>query len=147
MLGRRPCSLLVFLLLAGGSAAVAQRADTLPTVVVAAFRRAYPKATILHVAREVQEGKVVYEIESRDGPTRRDLLYTPDGQVIEIEEMIAADSVPANVRAAVERDVTGATVLGAERVMRGESVLYEVQARKNGRTQILTYDPDGVRKE
>ena len=147
MAGRLVCPFFAWLLLAGAGTAVAQRSDTLPAVVATAFQQAYPSATILHVSREPQDGKIVYEIQSRDGSTRRDLLYDPLGKVIEVEEMIAADLVPAKVRAALERDLTGATVLGAERVTRGEAVLYEVQARKNGRTQILTYDPAGVRKE
>lgn len=141
------CSLLALLLVAGVGSAMGQRSDTLPTVVATAFRASYPNATILHVSREPQDGKIVYEIESRDGSMRRDLLYSPAGQVIEIEEMMPADSVPAAVRAGLERDLPGATLVGAERVMRGEVVTYEVQAKKNGRTRYLTYDPQGVRKE
>ncbi len=147
MPGRSAVSFLALFLAAGISSAMAQRSDSLPPAIATAFRQAYPNATILHVSREPQDGKIVYEIESRDGSTRRDLLYALDGTVIEIEEMIPADSVPAAVRSALERDVTGATLLGAERVTRGDVVLYEVQARKNGRSQSLTYDPQGVRKE
>lgn len=146
MTGRLVWSLPV-LLLVPAAAAQGQRGDTLPTVVATAFRQAYPKATTLHVSRETQDGKVVYEVESRDGTTRRDLLYDPQGNVLEIEEMIPADSVPASVRAGLERDLPGATLVGAERVQRGDVVLYEVQGRKNGRSQYLTYDPEGVRKE
>jgi Putative beta-lactamase-inhibitor-like, PepSY-like len=142
-------SLLAFLtlLLAPTSSGVAQRSDTLPTSIAAAFRQAYPNATILQVSRERREGKTVYEVESRDGTTRRDLIYDLAGAVIEIEEIIPADSVPAAVRAAVERDVKGAMLVGAERVTRGEVVLYEVQVRRNGRTRYLTYDPEGTRTE
>jgi Putative beta-lactamase-inhibitor-like, PepSY-like len=144
---RSVCSLLALFLAVGAGSANGQRSDTLPTVVATAFRAAYPNATILHVSREPQDGKIVYEIESRDGSTRRDLLYDPAGQVIEIEEMIPADSVPAAVRAALVRDVPGSALVGAERVTRGAVVLFEVHAKKNGRSQYLTYDPQGVRKE
>jgi curli biogenesis system outer membrane secretion channel CsgG len=41
----------------------------------------------------------------------------------------------------------GATLVGAERVTTGTVVVYEVQARKGGRSRFLTYDPNGVRKE
>lgn len=147
MPARSVISLLALLLGAGAGSAMAQRSDSLPPVIATAFHAAYPNATILNVSREPQDGKIVYEIESRDGSMRRDLLYALDGQVIEIEEMLPADSVPAAVRAALERDVKGATLVSAERVTRGDVVLYEVQARRNGRTQALTYDPAGVRKE
>lgn len=49
-------------------------------------------------ARSARQGKVVYEVESRDGPTRRDLIYSSTGDVLEIEERIPVDSVPADVR-------------------------------------------------
>lgn len=147
MTGRLVCWLLALMLVAGAGSAVGQRADTLPTAVATAFRTAYPNAKVLHVSRERRDGKVVYEIESQDGPMRRDLIYGLQGQSIEIEDILPADSVPAPVRAAVERDLAGATILGAERVTTGAVVVYEVQVRKGGRTRLLNYDPAGVRKE
>lgn len=146
MTGRLVWSLPV-LLLVPAAAAQGQRGDTLPSVVGTAFHQAYPSARILHVSRELQEGQVVYEIESQDGSMRRDLLYGVDAQTLEIEEILPADSVPAVVRAAVQRDLAGAAILGGERIMRGAVTVYEVQIRKGGRTEILTYDPAGVRKE
>lgn len=139
---------LAVLLVVGPGSAVAQRSDSLPPAIAAAFRQAYAGARILNVSRERREGKVVYEIESQDGPTRRDLIYDLTGQVLEIEEVIPADSVPAAVRAALERDLPGATLVGAERVTRGTVILYEVEARKGGgKSRYLTYAPDGARKE
>lgn len=121
--------------------------DSLPQPVAGAFHAAYPAAVVLHVSKERRAGKVVYEIESRDGSTRRDLIYDPAGTVIEIEETIPADSVPAAVRTAVARDVRGATLVRAERVTTGAVVVFEVQVRAGQQTRYLTYDPDGVRKE
>lgn len=128
------------------TAASAQRSDTLPTVIATAFHQSYPKATILHSNREMRAGKVVYEIESQDGPMRRDLIYDLEGRAVEIEDILPADSVPAAVRAGVERDWSGATILGGERVTADTVVRYEVRARKDGRTRLLTYDPEGARK-
>jgi hypothetical protein len=144
---RRIATCLALVIISGVGMVAAQATATAPQAVMAAFKQAYPNATILAVSRERREGKVVYEIESKDGAMRRDLIYDPEGHTLEVEEIIPADSVPAAVRAGLERDLKGATILGAERVMRGDTVLYEVQARKAGRTQILTYDPEGARKE
>ena len=127
--------------------ATAQRSDSLPTAVATAFRQSYPNAKILNVSREMRDGKVVYEIESQDGPMRRDMIYGLDGHTIEVEDILPADSVPAPLRAAVERDLPGATILGGERITTGAVIVYEVEVRKSGRTQIVTYDPTGVRKE
>ncbi len=147
MPSRMVIAVLALLFAAGTESAAAQRSDSLPPAIAAAFRQAYPAARILNVSRERRDGKVVYEIESQDGPARRDLIYDLQGQTLEIEDVIPADSVPAAVRAGLERDMKGATLVGAERVTTGTVVVYEVQARRNGRTRYLTYDPDGVRKE
>ncbi len=147
MPGRLMCSLLALDLVVGVGSVMGQRADTLPTTIATAFHQAYPGAKILNVSRERRDGKVVYEIESQDGAARRDLIYDLEGHALEIEDIIPADSVPAAVRAAVERDMKGATLVGAERVTTGTVVVYEVQARKGGRSRFLTYDPNGVRKE
>ena len=117
--------------------------DSLPQAVASAFHQAYPAARVLHVSKERRDGKVVYEIESQDGGTRRDLIYSPAGAVLEIEERIPADSVPALVRAAAEQRVAGGTLVAAERVTRGTVLLFEVQLRLNGRSHFLTYDPEG----
>lgn len=136
----------LILVTAAAARATAQR-DTLPTAVATVFRQAYPNAKILNVVREMLDGKPVYEIESEDGPTRRDLLYSVDGQTLEVEEMIPADSLPAAVRAAVARDLPGATIVDGERIVKGSVTLYDVHARKGGQNRTLTYDPAGVRKE
>ncbi len=117
--------------------------DSLPPAVASVFQQSYPAARVLHVSKERRDGKVVYEIESRDGDTRRDLIYSPVGAILEIEERIPADSVPAVVRSAAERRVAGGTLVGAERVTRGKVILFEVQLRLNGRSRFLTYDPEG----
>ena len=137
--------ILVLMVAAGAAPAAAQ--DSLPAPIAAAFRQAYPGAKILNVSRERRQGKVVYEIESRDGPTRRDLIYDLTGRTLEIEEVIPADSVPAAVREAVARDVAGGRLVGAERVTRDSVTLYEVEIRVGTRSRYLTYDPAGKRVE
>jgi hypothetical protein len=127
--------------------AEAQDSLSLPAPILTVFRQAYPHARILNASRERRDGKVVYEIESLDGSLRRDLLYDLEGHAIEIEEILPADSLPEAVRAAVARDMPKADVVGAERVIRGVVILYEVQVRHAGRTEFLTYDPTGQRHE
>lgn len=116
---------------------------SLPQPVDSAFRQAYPRAVILNASRERRQGKVVYEIESRDGSTRRDLIYSAAGSVLEIEEVLPVDSVPGAVRAAAERQVVGGKLVGVERVTRGDVILFEVRMRLNGRSRFLTFDPEG----
>ena len=118
----------------------------LPAPIAAAFRQAYPAATILHAAPETRDGHVVYEIESKDGTMWRDLLYSLSGEIIEIEEILPVDSLPAPVRTAVGKDAPRATIVGVERVTTGTAIAYEVRVRRNGRTRSLTYDAEGGRQ-
>lgn len=141
MTAHRLVACIVCAIALAGTSLAAQ--DSLPQVVASAFRQAYPAARVLHVSKERRDGNVVYEIESRDGDTRRDLIYSTAGAVLEIEERIPLDSVPPVVRAAAERRVAGGTLVGAERVTRGTVILFEVQLRLNGRSRFLTYDPAG----
>ena len=147
MPGRSLVTVLILLLAAGAGPARAQRRDSLPTAIATAFRTAYPAAKILNVSRERRDGRIVYEIESQDGATRRDLIYDLAGRNLETEEVIPGDSVPAAVRAAVQRDVAGGTIVNAERVTRETVILYEVGVRRSGRTRYLTYDTAGKRVE
>lgn len=63
--------------------------------------------------------------------------------MVQIQERIPVDSVPAVVRAAAERQVAERTLVGAERVTRAAVIPFEVQLRLNGRSRFLTYDPEG----
>jgi hypothetical protein len=69
----------------------------LPSAVLSAFQKSYPKASIKGIAEEKKEGKTYYEIESLDGKTSRDLLYLADGSVAEIEESMATADLPGAV--------------------------------------------------
>ncbi len=77
----------------------------LPRAVLSAFEKAYPKADIKGLSREEEGGSVFYEIESLDGKTSRDILYTSDGKPAEIEEAIAVKQLPAAVKATVQQRV------------------------------------------
>ena len=67
------CTLL--LLGAGGMSASAQeeqaiKCDKVPAAVHTAFQTAYPKATIRDCSKEIEKGKVAYEISSLEDKTQ-----------------------------------------------------------------------------
>lgn len=116
---------------------------TLPQAVANAFHTSYPTATILSFSRELNAGKVVWEVESRDGSTRRDLLYAPTGETLEIEETIPAASLPAPVRDALKANAPNAMVTRAERVTRRAVVTYELAIKVGGKSRSLAFDRNG----
>jgi hypothetical protein len=98
----------------------------LPAAVAAAFKQAYPNATITTFSSETEDGKVEWEIESVDGKTRRDIVYLADGSVQVIEEQIAVTAVPAPVLAAFKARFPKATVTRYEKVNKGSAISYEM---------------------
>ncbi len=53
-----------------------------PAPVVAAATKAYPNAKIREWAKETEAGKPQYEASIVEGPTKRDLLFAPNGAVV-----------------------------------------------------------------
>jgi uncharacterized membrane protein YkoI len=118
-------------------------AKDVPAAVISAFKTAYPNATIRGYAREKENGKVFYEIESREGTTTRDVLYNPDGTVAEIEESLAASDLPAAVQQAFKAKYPKAVITKAEKTTAGDKVSYEIVARQGKRKVTIEFDLSG----
>jgi hypothetical protein len=119
------------------------REKDVPPAVIAAFKSAYPNATVRGYAKEVEKGQIFYEIESKDGATMRDLLYKPDGTVAEIEETIAATELPAAAQQLIKSKYPRGVVSRAEKVTQGNTIKYEVSIRNGKRRTGLAFNDDG----
>ncbi len=118
-------------------------AKQVPAAVLSAFKAAYPSSTIRGYAQEKEDGKLLYEIESREGTMHRDVLYNPDGTVFEVEESIAATDLPADAQQAIKQKYPRAVIVLAEKTTVGDTVGYEVSLR-NGKTRIgMEFDSSG----
>jgi len=115
----------------------------LPNAVLTAFEKAYPKAAIRGLSKEEENGKTFYEIESLDGKTRRDLLYSPDGTVAEIEEVVAANDLPAAVKATVDKEFPKGRIMKAEKLTHDSVTEYELVVSSGKAKHELVLDPTG----
>ena len=115
-------------------------AAELPEAIEDAFEDAYPNARIIGSDSEQNNGELVYEIESVDGNVRRDLLYRPDGTLVEYEEAISVDALPAAVRSTAS---ARGSVKKAERLTRGDMVQYEVIVATDSGNVELVLDTEG----
>jgi hypothetical protein len=102
---------------------------TLPPAVDAAFKKAYPEATIKNVIHEKEDGQEQYEIESVDHAMRLDVNYKPDGTLLVVEQEVAAADVPAAVTAAITARYPKATVTLRERVTEKNTMFYEISLK------------------
>ena len=112
----------------------------LPVAVTAAFQKAYPKATITGAATEVEDGKTLYEVESKEGTIQRDILFTDKGEIFEIEESIALEALPANVKSALEKQFTKYRLIKGEKVTEGTKVVYELKVKSGKKTFAVVLD-------
>ncbi len=142
-------AILALVIFQGGiDSALAQKkakftAKDLPAAVTAAFQKAYPNAKLVGASKETEKGVTYYEIESKDGSVRRDLLYTEDGTVSETEETIAISALPKAVTASLMKELPHAKILKAETSTTASGVNYEMVAKSKGKEYEISFDPSG----
>lgn len=114
-----------------------------PAAVLTAFEKSYPNATIKGYSKETDNGQVVYEIESVEGGTTRDVTYTADGTLVSVEETLDTSALPPGVKAALDTRFPGGKIRKAEKITKGAVVAYEFKIKHNGRTTEVAFDADG----
>ena len=114
-----------------------------PAAVLTAFEKAFPKAKVVGYTQEMEEGKVAYEIESREGNMTRDVLYYADGTVIVVEETMSPADLPKPVQAAILKISPAGKIEIAEILKRGSTVQYEVLMKDGSKEFELIFDPAG----
>ena len=116
--------------------------NALPPAVEAAFKKAYPNATIKNVSKEKENGQEQYEIESMDGGLARDLNSKPDGTLISYEEQISASMVPEAVVNAIKARYPKATLTTTEKLFKDGTMTYEI-GLKGAKPGEVTLTADG----
>ncbi len=135
--------LVAMLVLAIGAATVVgAQVAKLPPAIAAAFKKSYPNATIKAASSEKENGKTVWEVESVDGKTSRDIIYALDGTAEVVEEQITAADVPTVVAAALKTRYPKATVTKYEKLTRGGKISFEM-ILKGGPAEV-EIAPDGT---
>ena len=119
-------------------------AKDLPTTVSSAFKATYPDAKIKEVELETENGVEYYEIESVDGKAERELLYTKDGKVWEIEEEVEVEALPEAVKQAVAKAYPKGKIKEAEKATREASVQYELEVKSDGKKYEVCIDTHGT---
>ncbi|MEA2205731.1 MAG: hypothetical protein QOE77_2507 [Blastocatellia bacterium] len=141
----RPALTITAIFLAASFASAQERQvkrKDVPIAVLNAFKASYPAATIKGYAREKEDGKTFYEIESMEGATGRDVLYNPDGSVAEVEETIPPNDLPSAIQEAI-RSRPAAVIVKAEKTVQGDRVSYEVIGKQGRKRFTLEFDADG----
>ncbi|MCX7717519.1 MAG: PepSY-like domain-containing protein [Candidatus Sumerlaeaceae bacterium] len=101
-------------------------------------------AAPISVTVEEEDDGELYEVEYADGGTTRSVELTAEGAVVEDEETVATDSVPAAVAAAIAKARKGGDVREVTLVRK---YYYEVEVVRDGKTHELQISPAGKAKK
>src|SRR5207249_2363144 len=105
----------------------------LPPTVQRAIQEQTKGAQVKRLAKEVEDGKTFYEAETSVNGHGRDLLFDSAGALVEIEEETSLASIPASVKAAIEKRAAGGKITKVEIVTKGQTVTYEAVIARGGR--------------
>ena len=106
-----------------------------PQPVTAAIAKAFPKSKIDSCKPEHEHGRDQLEVKLvRADGVKLEVDVAPDGTILQIEEKIAIDKVPAAVTKAFAAKYPKAKIDAAEKQTRGKDVFYELAFGKKEAT-------------
>jgi hypothetical protein len=92
------------------------RAGDCPTTVKTTIEKAFPKSTISRCRPEKEDGHAQFEVKlTRHGGGTAEVDVSPDGKILQIEEPVALDKVPATVMKAFAAKYPKAKATRAEK--------------------------------
>ena len=100
--------------------------------------------TVDQIDKEIERGKVVYDVEATVGGQHVEFLIADsDGQVLGNETPIDLSALPEPVRAAAGKYFGGSAGLKAMKGLEYGEIHYEIEGLKNGKTVEVSFDPEG----
>jgi hypothetical protein len=118
--------------------------NTLPAAVLRQAKVEARDATIHGCVKDKENGKLTYEVETLKDSKSRDILFDDSGTVLEVEQEVAAGSLPPAVSDAIAKAANGAKAGKVESVTRGGVIAsYETTIMKNGRRREIAFSPQG----
>jgi hypothetical protein len=101
-------------------------------------------ATVKGYASEKENGRLQYEVQLLVNGHSKDVTIAPDGKVLEIEEEVALDALPAAVREGLQRKAGPGKITQVESISkRGSLVAYEAHVTSGGKRSEIQVGPDG----
>ena len=120
-------------------------ATTCPAAVKTAIDKAFPKATISRCKAEKEHGRDQFEVKAARADGKAiEVDVTPDGKILQVEEKIALDQVPAAVKKAFDARYPKAKLAGAEKQTPASGApTYELAFATDAGRKEATFTEDG----
>ena len=101
-------------------------------------------ATINGFATEVEKGKRLYEVELTVSGRSKDISMDKNGKVVEVEEEVTMDSLPAAVQEALRKAAGSGTIGKIESLTKsGQLVAYEAHVKTGTKRSEIQVGPNG----
>lgn len=112
-----------------------------PAAAMAGLKKASGQDKFDQIEEEIEDGHKFYEGQWKGPNGRIEALVTEFGDLVEIEEHVSPDKVPAAVRVAAEKDSgKDATVMWEKKT----AFTYEVHFKKGGKHHEMLFAPTGA---
>ena len=136
-------SVLVFAGLAVAQEKKIKRSDLPPAVEKTVVAQS-AGATVKGFSKEVEKGQTYYEAEMIVNGHTKDILIDPSGAIVEVEEQVAPDQLPAEVKSGLKAKAGEGKIVKVESITKQEKlVAYEAQVTKGGKKSEVQVGPDG----
>jgi hypothetical protein len=143
MIGLFLISLLLFALATSAQERKIRHSD-LPSAVKKTVDAERQDAIIRGFSQEKEKGQTYYEAELTVGGQSKDILMSPDGAIVEVEEQVALASLTPALREALQAKAGKGKLTKVESITKHDKlVAYEAQVLTNGRRSEVQVGPDG----
>ena len=116
----------------------------LPPAVEQTVAKESEGATIKGFATEVEHGQKLYEASLIVNGHTKDILIDRQGNIVEVEEQVSIDSLPAAVQDALRKNAGRGTISVIESLTKnGHLVAYEAQVKHGKRRSEIQVGPNG----
>lgn len=116
----------------------------LPPAVQKSIQAETANAAITGIARDVEDGKTIYEVEMKLNGHGRSLDLDTQGKVLSMEEEVALDSLPAPAKTAIGKLAAGGRVTKVEKVTVAGKTSYEAALTVKGKKSEVMVGEDGA---
>lgn len=118
--------------------------SNLPPVVEKAVAEQSNGATIRGFSQEKENGQTYYEAELMVNGHTKDVLVDAKGSLVEVEEQVSTESLPAAVRQGLQDKAGKGKLVKVETLTKkNKLVAYEAKVLTNGKTSEVQVDPEG----
>ena len=120
-----------------------KRAD-LPPAVDKTVAAQSAGATVKGFSKETEKGQTYYEAEMIVNGHTKVILIDTNGAIVEVEEQVAIDALPAEVKAGLQAKAGEGKLVKVESLTKQDKlVAYEAQVTKGGKKSEVQVGPDG----